>query len=296
MKKPFNGEKLFTRVAYCVLMILGAMTLAPVLLLLISSVTDEMTLVQNGYAFVPAKLSLEAYQALLGQQSALADAYGNTVAVTLIGTGANVLITLLYAYPLSRRDFKYRRFFTFLAFFTMLFNGGVVPSYILWTRYLQIKNTLWALVLPNYLFSAFNVLLIKNYITHTIPGALTESAEIDGAGETRIFWQIVIPLSTPVIATVALFSGIVYWNDWINGLYFISNKRLYTIQLLLNEIMSNIQFLSSGLAAMMGANAKVPSVSYRMAIAALGILPVVIILPFIQKYLVRGTVIGALKE
>ena len=184
-----------------------------------------------------------------------------------------------------------------LHFFTLLFNGGIVPSYIMWTRVFSINNTYAALIIPNFLMNAFNVLLVRNYYANNVPGEVIESAKIDGAGEMRIFFRIMLPMSVPVVATVGLFTGLAYWNDWINALYYISSPKYYGIQNLLIRLMNNIQFLKSSQAATMlaGREVELPSTGIRMALAVLGILPIIILYPFLQKYLIRGVVMGAVK-
>ena len=179
----------------------------------------------------------------------------------------------------------------------MLFNGGVVSAYIMWSTIFGIKNTLLALILPNYLVTAFNVFLIRNYYSNSIPSALIESAKIDGATELTIFVKIMVPLAVPVMATVALFTGLTYWNDWTNGLYYITDPELYGIQNLLIRIMNNIQFLkSSSNAALLGTQTiDLPGTSVRMAMAVIGVLPILIVFPFVQKFFVKGVVLGAVK-
>ena len=181
--------------------------------------------------------------------------------------------------------------------FTMLFNGGIVPSYIMWTRFFHIKDTIWALMIPNYLVSAFNVILVKNYFQNSIPDSLIEAAGLDGASEFQIFTKVMLPLAVPTVATISLFTGIAYWNDWTNGLYYVNNEKFYSIQQLLMKIMSNIQALrSNSNASLLGTGAvDLPSTSVRMAMAVIGILPIVIIYPFVQKYLVKGVIVGAVK-
>ena len=224
-------------------------------------------------------------------------AYGITILVTVLGTSLSVLITTMLAYPMSRSSFKYRNVLSFFVFFTMLFNGGIVPSYILWTGFFHIKNTIWALILPNYLVSAFNVIMVKNYYMNSVPGALIEAAQIDGASEMKIFWKIMFPLAKPVVATIALFTGLAYWNDWTNGLYYVDSEKLYSIQLLLMKIMNNVESLktNTSLANAGAAIADLPSTSVRMAIAVIGILPILFVYPFVQKYLIKGVVVGAVK-
>lgn len=179
----------------------------------------------------------------------------------------------------------------------MLFSGGIVPSYILWTKYFQIKDTLAALIIPNLLTNGFYVLLIRNFYKNNVPVELIESAQIDGASELRIFYRMMLPLSVPVLATVGLFMGLAYWNDWINALYFITKPQYYGIQNMLIRLMNNIQFLKSGQASsMLGANAAdLPSTAVRMAMAIIGILPILVVFPFLQKYLTKGIIVGAVK-
>lgn len=290
------GEKAFHNATFIILLILAILIIAPVLLIFISSFTDEKTLLNAGYSFFPKKLSLAAYSTILSQGSSIFHAYGITLLVTSLGTLTSVALTVSFAYPLSRSDFKYRNLFSFIVFFTMLFNGGLVPQYMLWTRYVNIKNTLWALIVPNRLMGAFNIFLVRNYFKNNVPASLIESAKIDGATEPQVFFKIMIPLAKPVIATIALYIGLAYWNDWINGLYYISNSNLFSLQQLLNRLLENIQFLSSNSSTLnLGTQFVFPTTAYRMALAVIGVVPVMVIYPFVQKYLVKGTVIGAVK-
>ena len=234
---------------------------------------------------------------MLAQSKILIRSYGVSLFVTMVGTVISLIITPMLAYPLSRPDFKLRNLFTFLVFFSLLFNGGVVPAYIMWTKLFSLKNTIWALIIPTYLMNGFNVLLVKNYFERNIPRDLIEAAQIDGADELTIFTQVMMPLSTPVIATVGMFTGLAYWNDWINGLYYINDPSLYGVQQLLIRILSNIAFLRSSAAASVVGNIVIslPGDSIRMALAVIGILPILIIFPILQKYFIRGVVIGAVK-
>lgn len=298
MKRKLNSEKIFRSFAFVVLLILAIVCILPIILIIVASFTDETTLLANGYRFFPQKYSLEAYVYLLKQSVMMLRAYKISILVTVIGTLASLVLSTTFAYPLSRKDFKYRNIFSFLVFFTMLFSGGIVPSYMMWTKFFHIKDTIWALIIPSYLMNAFNILLIRNYYSNNIPDALVEAARIDGASEFLTFRRVIVPLSVPVIATVGLFTGLAYWNDWINGLYYINDPGLYSIQNLLIRLMNNIQYLNSGAAAGIvsgGTTGALPSTSVRMAIAVVGVIPVVAAYPFLQKYLIRGTVIGAVK-
>lgn len=298
MKRKLNSEKIFRSFAFVVLLILAIVCILPIILIIVASFTDETTLLANGYRFFPQKYGLEAYVYLLKQSVMMLRAYKISILVTVIGTLASLVLSTTFAYPLSRKDFKYRNIFSFLVFFTMLFSGGIVPSYMMWTKFFHIKDTVWALIIPSYLMNAFNILLIRNYYSNNIPDALVEAARIDGASEFLTFRRVIVPLSVPVIATVGLFTGLAYWNDWINGLYYINDPGLYSIQNLLIRLMNNIQYLNSGAAAGIvsgGTTGALPSTSVRMAIAVVGVIPVVAAYPFLQKYLIRGTVIGAVK-
>lgn len=298
MKRKLNSEKIFRSFAFVVLLILAIVCILPIILIIVASFTDETTLLANGYRFFPQKYGLEAYVYLLKQSVMMLRAYKISILVTVIGTLASLVLSTTFAYPLSRKDFKYRNIFSFLVFFTMLFSGGIVPSYMMWTKFFHIKDTIWALIIPSYLMNAFNILLIRNYYSNNIPEALVEAARIDGASEFLTFRRVIVPLSVPVIATVGLFTGLAYWNDWINGLYYINDPGLYSIQNLLIRLMNNIQYLNSGAAAGIvsgGTTGALPSTSVRMAIAVVGVIPVVAAYPFLQKYLIRGTVIGAVK-
>ena len=298
MKRKLNSEKIFRSFAFVVLLILAIVCILPIILIIVASFTDETTLLANGYRFFPQKYGLEAYVYLLKQSVMMLRAYKISILVTVIGTLASLVLSTTFAYPLSRKDFKYRNIFSFLVFFTMLFSGGIVPSYMMWTKFFHIKDTIWALIIPSYLMNAFNILLIRNYYSNNIPDALVEAARIDGASEFLTFRRVIVPLSVPVIATVGLFTGLAYRNDWINGLYYINDPGLYSIQNLLIRLMNNIQYLNSGAAAGIvsgGTTGALPSTSVRMAIAVVGVIPVVAAYPFLQKYLIRGTVIGAVK-
>lgn len=297
MTHSHNDVKRFQVFATVALAILAVFALLPIILIAVASVTDENVLVSTGYTFLPSKLSLDSYYYMVKQSQMILRSYSVTIMVTLLGTLGSVLLTTTLAYPLARPDFKYRNLLAFFVFFTMLFNGGVVSSYIMWTRVFAIKNTIWAMVVPNYLVTAFNVFLVRNYYANSIPHALVESAQIDGAGELQIFFKIMLPLAIPTVATISLFTGIIYWNDWVNGLYYISDSKMYGLQNLLIRIMNNIQFLKvSSNAALLGTqNIDLPGSSVRMAMAMIGILPIMIIFPFVQKYFIKGVVLGAIK-
>lgn len=291
-----RGEKTFSIFSEISIIILVILSLAPFILITVASFTKESALVKYGYSFFPKVISFDAYTYLIKEIGTIVKAYGISIFVTVAGTAISIIITAMLAYPLSRRDFKYGKIISFIVLFTMLFSGGVAPSYIMWTRVFHVKDTIFALILPNYLMSAFNVFLMRNYYSNNIPSSLIESAQMDGAGELKIFFKIIFPLSIPAVATIGIFTGLAYWNDWINALYYITKPNLYSIQNLLVTTMNNIQFLQSGSASAVGNVAvQFPSNGIRMALAVIGVLPIVIIFPFMQKYFIKGVVVGAVK-
>lgn len=292
-----RGERAFTIFSAISMTLFTLLAFLPFLLIIIASFTNEQSLLRNGYTFFPDKLSMEAYLYMYGSINTFIRAYGVSFFVTIVGTAVSLLLTAMLAYPMSRRDFKYHNVLAFIVFFTMLFSGGVVPSYIMWSKFFHIKDTLAALIIPNYLLGAFNILLVRNYFKHNVPMDLIESAQIDGAGEITTFFRIMLPLSVPVLATVGLFTGLMYWNDWINALYYITEPKYYGIQNLLIRLMDNIQYLkSSDAASMIGSGAvELPSTAVRMAMCVVGLVPIIVVLPFLQKYLTKGVIIGAVK-
>jgi putative aldouronate transport system permease protein len=296
MKVRYRGFKL---TAHFVMILVTLCVLLPFLLLFLSSITEESALLNNGYSFFPEKFSMESYRYIFMSQNKIMRAYGMTILITLIGTLASVTLSSLFAYPLSLKNLPFRKSITFFVFFTMLFNGGLVPSYILWSSYLKVKDTVFGLLLPNMLLSAINILLIRTYFQSSIPDTLYEAAQIDGASQLKVFFHIVLPLGKPILVTIGTFTGIAYWNDWTNGLYYINRRTdLFTIQNLLNRMVSDLQFLSSNTnvsSSMASELAKVPSTGIQMAIAFVAILPIIILFPFLQKYYAQGISLGAVK-
>ena len=291
-------NKTFQVVVHGIMVLLCLVCVLPFLLLIMSSVADENWLIMNGYSFFPAKLSADAYQYLLVDSSSIVRGYLISAFVSVAGTCISLVMTTLMAYPLSRKDLPGRYIFSFFIFFTMLFNGGLVPTYIMWTQTFHIKNTIFALLVPNLLMGAFYVIMMRTYFSSNIPDAVIEAARIDGAGEMRILLKIVLPMSLPIIATLALLTGLGYWNDWLNGLYYIQNDSLYSIQVLLNRMLMDVQFLMSSANTAAAGNQQMgplPSTGIKMAVAVLGALPALIIYPFFQKYFVKGITIGAVK-
>ena len=293
-----RDEKVFHNIALVVMILLAIYCIVPFILMLSVSLSSESSLAQYCYSFWPKEFSFAAYDYLWAKRITIGRCYAMTIIVTVVGTLANLVLTSLFAYPLSRQDFKARNVFAFILFFTVLFNGGLTASYIIWTSVFHVKNTIWALILPGSLMGAMNVLMVRNQFNANIPYSILEAARLDGANDMRIYAKIMVPLSKPVMTTIGLFAALGYWNNWTNGLYYISDTKLYTIQVYLKKLMDNIAFLKSGDTAAESAALAfktMPTEGARMAIAIVAILPILLVYPFIQKELVRGMVVGGVK-
>ncbi len=293
-------DKIFNIVGHAVMILLTAMAIIPFILMVISSLTSNSALLSDGYSFFPKEWSAYAYQWVFASNGGtVLKAYGISFLITGLGTACNLLLTIGLAYGMSKKDLPGKGFFTFFVVFTMLFNGGLVPTYINYTNIFHLKDTFWALLIPNLLMSAFNVLLMKSYFMTGVPEEILDAAYIDGASEFQTMVKIAVPLSKTIIATVGMFAGIAYWNDWNNGyIYLVKRTDLYSIQNLLNRLMQNISVLTQNASQVGNVNqglAEIPSVSIRMAMATLGILPIVLIYPFIQKNFVKGITLGGVK-
>lgn len=282
-----------------IMTIFSLLAVVPFILLVIASLTDNQWATANGFSFFPGQWSLDAYRYITNQWETIGRAYLMTIIVTVLGTVVSLFVTSGFAYALASENLPGRRVLNFLCIFTMLFNGGIVATYYSWVSVFQVRDTIWALILPNLLMNAFNVILVKNYFKNSVPASLIEAARIDGASEFRIYGRIVLPLSIPIMATIGLMTAIAYWNDWTNGLYFLTERNgraFYTIQLVLNSINENISFLSANSSISALGNVKMPSTTVRMAIAVFGILPIILAYPFFQKYFVKGITLGGVKE
>lgn len=270
----------------------------PFIFVIVISITDESSLLQHGYSFLPSKLSFAGYEYLYQLKDKIFQALFITVFITVVGTTLNVFFTTLYAYAISRKSFKYRRFFTMMALVTMLFSAGVIPTYIIMTTFLNLKDTVAALILPM-LLSPFNIMVMRSFFKKTISESIIESARIDGASELLIFFKICLPMTLPGIATIALFTALAFWNDWYNALLYIQSDNLVPLQYLLMKIQSNLEYLSENVAAgaqVAGVAGSLPKEATRMAIVVVSTLPIACLYPFFQRYFVKGLTIGGVKE
>ena len=297
--KNIRSERRFQIFGNIVMIIISLCAVIPLILMVISSFTDNDALIRDGYSFTPQKWSAYAYQYIFSSGNSVPHAYMISVILTIVGTAFGLSITTLLAYALSKKFLPGRGVLTFIVFFTMLFNGGLVPTYINYTTVFGIKNTFLALLIPNLMLNAFNVLMMKSYFVTGVPEEIMEAAYIDGANEFQAFFRVALPLAKPIVATIALFIGIGYWNDWMNGYIYLTKRTdLYSIQNLLNRMIQNIQALTQNASTVSQATqglAAIPSVSVRMAMAVVGVLPIVIVYPFIQNNFVKGITLGGVK-
>jgi putative aldouronate transport system permease protein len=292
MKLRYRLENLLGKVVvHAVLTFVSLACFLPLMLVIAASFTSDAALIRHGYTLLPTEFSTYAYEFVLADAPRILHAYGVTLIVTAVGSVVALLVMSMLAYALSSKRLKIRKWLSFFVLFTLLFSGGLVPTYVLITQMLQMKNSLLVLILPIMVVPTY-VLILRTYFAG-LPVDLLDAARIDGAGEWRIFFQIVIPLSTPVLATIGLFCVLLYWNDWYSALLYIDNPQLYPLQYYLYTILVDITSLSSGYQAQ---SAPVPAQSARMALAVLAIGPIVFAAFFAHRYFVRGITIGALKD
>lgn len=275
-----------------VLLLLSLACLIPFMVIISASLSTEEAIGKYGYTLIPREFSTVAYQFILNDLERVTRAYGVSIIVTVAGAALSMLVMSLWAYALSRRQFSLRQPFAFYIFFTMLFSGGLVPSYILITQYLHLNNKLWVLIIPG-MVSGWNVLVLRTFF-QDLPDELLDAAKIDGAGEWRIFFQMAIPLSTPGLATIGLFTMLGYWNDWYTALLYIDEPKLYPIQYLLYVIMNSLRWFQEG-TQVMSMSIRPPLLPARMSMAVLAIGPIAFAYLFVQKYFIRGIRLGSIK-
>lgn len=290
------SEVTFRGLGYVLLFVFGMLCVVPFYLIAISSVASEASLIRNGFQLIPEEFSLSAYEWVFTNPGRIGRAYLNTIFVTCVGTIVSLALSTLTGYVLSRRDFKWRNGFSFFFFFTTLFSGGLIPWYMLCTQVLHFKNTYWGLILPM-AFSVWNMIIAKNYM-RGIPYEISESAKIDGAGELRIYLQLYLPISKPLLATLGLFSALGYWNDWYNSMLFSTKEEMQSLQYFLQDMLSTInalkQLVSQGNMDAIP-NMDLPSTSMRMAMTCVVTGPIIFLYPLVQRYFVKGLTIGAVK-
>ena len=291
-----SNSKGFNIFVHALLIFLILCCVIPFWLLIASSFTAESSLLTNGYSLFPREISFSAYSYLWTAKESIGRAYLMSILISAVGVSCKVLMCILFAYPLSRHELPGRSVFSFLLFFTMLFNGGLVPTYLVYTNIVNVKDSFFGMVVPYLLFNPFMVIMMRTYFTSSIPNEVIEAAKIDGASEVRCLTSIVVPMSKPIIATVSLMTLIAYWNNWTNGIYFLTTRTdLYGIQDYLNDVMNKAAFLQNHSNGMINAR-DIPNVSVRMAIAVVAVIPLLVLYPFFQKYFVKGVTLGSVKR
>ncbi|MCI2049774.1 MAG: carbohydrate ABC transporter permease [Lachnospiraceae bacterium] len=291
--KLSTSSKVFYGISYVFLALLAITCLLPFLIMVSGSFTSEQWIRFNGYGLWPGEFSTEAYSIIFKAPQRILKAYGVSIFITVVGTAVGLILTALTAYVISRKDFKYRNVLSFFFYFTTLFNGGMVSTYIFYIQYLHLKDNYLALILPG-LFNVFYLLIMRTFVD-SIPVALIESAKLDGAGEWRIFFTIILPLLKSGLATIGLFLALGYWNDWYNAMLYMNTEDKYPLQYMLYSIQQQTQALAR-IASQVGIQvANLPSNSLKLAMAVVATGPIVIVYPFVQKYFVKGITVGSVK-
>ncbi len=290
MKKKVGGQVAL----HIIFLIMVLMYIVPFLMVISVSFTDEQALIIDGYRLWPAKFSTKAYKMIFSDPTQIINSYRTTIIFTAVATFLAIFIMGVMAYPLSRSNYKHRKFVTVMVLFTMLFNAGMVPNYLLIVKYLKLNNTIWVYILPG-LVGAYNLIVIRtNY--RSLPKELIESAKIDGAGEMRICFQIVMPLCKPVLASIGFLFMVNKWNDWVNSMLYITKPQLYSLQYMLQRILNEAAYLKqmADAGTLMGGEV-FPTESFRYAMALVAAGPVLCVFPFFQKYFAKGMTIGSVK-
>jgi len=284
----------FNALGYTLITLLALFCLLPFWLIIAGSFTSEVTILQEGFNLFPKVFSLEAYRVVFSTPGQIERAYAVTIGITAVGSFLGLFFVSMAGYVLARKDFVYRNAMSFLIYFTTLFSGGLIPWYIMITKYLHMKDSYLALILP-LMIGAWNIILMKNFMK-SIPDSIIESAQIDGAGDFLIYWKLVLPLSTPGLATIGLFIALAYWNDWFNAAVFINTDTKFPLQFLLYKILASAEVLRSRIVGNLSlSNMEAPTETLKMAVAVIVTGPIVFLYPFLQKYFVKGLTVGAVK-
>lgn len=284
--------------AYVFCSVIALVCLIPFVMILSGSFSSESAIIANGFSILPQDFSLEAYKTVFKEPITIVRAYATTIILTAVGTVVGLLIQTMTAYVLARKDFEWRNGFSFFFYFTTLFSGGLVPTFILYTRTLGLKDSYLALLLP-LSFSVYNLLVMKSYIT-SIPDSLIDAAKIDGCGEVRTLFKVVMPLIKPALATVGLFIALAYWNDWYNAMLYINSEEKYPLQYFLYQQVNNIEaykklIANATVSSSVVSALSLPTQTLKMALTIVVTGPIILAFPFVQKYFVQGITIGAVK-
>ena len=295
MKRKSRDKIIFAVISYTLIALFALACVIPFYLIIVGSFTSEHSILTEGYSFLVTadRFSLAGYDTALKNPMEILRAYGVTIFVTVLGTVLSIFLMTMTGYVLSRKDFPWKNGFSFFFFFTTLFNGGLVPWYLLCSQTFQFNNKLYALIIPG-LFSVWNMIIAKSFMKG-IPYEMVEAAKVDGAGDFCIYYKIMIPMAKPLIATLGLFTALAYWNDWYNCMLFINDNRFWNLQYTLQNILNSSEALKR-IAALTGQQVQqLPSESMKMAMTVIATGPIILLYPFLQKYFVKGLTIGAVK-
>jgi putative aldouronate transport system permease protein len=285
-------ERLLQGISYIVVSIFAAIALLPFIILVMSSFASEGDILLHGYRLIPGEFSLKAYRLVFLNPQKILNAYKVTIIITVVGTATSLFMSMMAAYVMYRKDVKYRNKLAFFLFFTELFQGGLVSFFIVVSSILDLKNTLWVLILVP-MFSVFNILVLRNFIRGSIPDSLPESAKIDGAGDFTIFIKIILPLSKPALASIGLFTALIYWNDWWTAMMFVEKQPLQPLQYILYLILSTVNMASNMINN--AAYIDMPKQTIKLAMTVISTGPIIFLYAFVQKYFVKGITLGAVK-
>lgn len=291
--KNTKSTKAFNVLGFIYITFIALFCLIPFIIVISGSFTSEEYIVKHGYSLLPQDFSVESYKAIFMFPKQIINAYGVTIFVTITGTIIGLTLISMGGYVLQRKDFKYRNAVSFYIYFTTLFGGGLIPWYILMTKYLGLKDTYRVLIIPG-LMSPFLIILMKNFMK-SIPEEIVESAKVDGAGDFKIYASLVMPLAKPALATIGLFLALAYWNDWFTSSIFITSAKKFSLQYVLYQILQTSEFFRSGASANVDTNYNIPTESLKLATAVIATGPVILFYPFVQKYFVQGLTVGAVK-
>ncbi|KQN98935.1 carbohydrate ABC transporter permease [Paenibacillus sp. Leaf72] len=292
MIKESAGDRLLLSLMYVGITVFALVCLIPFMTVISGSLSTEGSIIRNGFTLLPKEFSLEAYKLLL-KDSTIYKSYGVTIFVTVVGTVLAMIVTCALAYPLSVKSLRYRNSINFYVFFTMLFHGGLVATYLLISKYLGLKDTIWVLIIPA-LINPWNMFLMRNFF-NSIDESIGESAKIDGANNVYIMFRIMIPISLPAIATISLFYALAFWNKWFEAMLYISNEDLFPLQYLIKRILDNAAFANNLASGVTAPGYIVPTLTSRLATTVVTIGPIIFLYPFLQKYFVKGLLVGSVK-
>jgi len=290
--KRTTDQIIFILLSYTVLGVFALFTLFPFVVLVVNSVASEHSIINYGYAVIPKEISFDAYSLVFRSPDKILRAYGVTILVTVAGTAISLFLASMAAYAMYRKDLKYRSALSFFIYFTTLFNGGLASYYIILSSSYRLKNSLLVLLLVP-MFSAINILILRNFFRGSIPDSLNESAKIDGAGDFGIFIRIILPLSKPALASIGLFTALGYWNDWWTPMMFVEREALFPLQYVLYNIISSVNLSSNVIAN--ASTVVLPQESLKLAMTVISTGPILFAYPFVQKYFVKGITLGSVK-